>query len=165
MASCSGKPFVRSDSNVSSKCAASSACTSSFSEASRARPHSRCLTSFCQSGIGHLPKLAQSAEEFCAFLAQRRKLFLPGRRQPVASAPSAVAARFPASANPPALLHAVEHGVKSGKREAQCALGLFLDAAGHFIAVERALFENAENRQFRGAALDSCSNHKALPYI
>jgi hypothetical protein len=31
--------------------------------------------------------------------------------------------------------------------------------------VERTVFENAENRKFRGAAFDSCSNHRALPYI
>src|SRR5258708_36376303 len=149
MAASSGRPFVRSDPYDSSSCAASSACASSFSAASRVSRERRWRTSSCQSGMAHLPKLAQSLEEFCPFLAQRRKLFLPGRRQPVAAAAPAVVARFPASANPPALLHAVRHGVKSGKREAQSALCLFLDAAGHFIAVERALFENAENRQVR----------------
>src|SRR2546429_1829735 len=35
-----------------------------------------------------------------------------------------------------------------------------LDAARHFVAVERAVFENAENRKFRGAAFDSCSDHR-----
>jgi len=48
---------------------------------------------------------------------------------------------------------------------AALAFGLLLDAARHFVAVERAVFENAEDREFGGATLDSTSNHRALPYI
>src|SRR5258708_40187984 len=115
--------------------------------------------------MGHLGQSLQRTKEFRPFLAERRKLLLPCGSQPVASALAAVAACFPASANPAALLHAVEHGIQGREREAQSSLGLCLDTPRHFIAVKRTFLENAEDREFRGAALDSTSNHRALPYI
>src|SRR5260370_32205443 len=72
MAACSGKPFVRSDSYDSSRCAASSACTSSVSAESRARPERRWRTSSCQSGMGHLLEPPQCSEQFRALRRLKR---------------------------------------------------------------------------------------------
>src|SRR5258708_11922486 len=165
MAACSGKPFVRSDSYDSSRCAASSACTSSVSAESRARPERRWRTSSCQSGMGHLLEPPQCSEQFRPFLAERRKLFLPGGSEAIAAAAAAIVAGFPIAANPAALLHAVQHGIQGGEGEVQRAFGLPLDAARHLIAVQRTIFKNNENRKFRGAALDSSPDHRLLPYM
>src|SRR5437879_7820627 len=116
--------------------------TSARSCGSSASPSSWLRTSASQSGMGRLPEPPQSLEELRPFLAKRRKLFLSGGSKAIAAAAAAAIAGFPTTANPAALFHAVEHGVKGGKGEAQSSLGLFLDAPRHFIPVERTFFEN-----------------------
>src|SRR5216684_857585 len=90
---------------------------------------------------------------------------LPSRCEAVAAAAAAVRARFPSAANPALLLHAVEHGVERRQREAQRAVRLLFDAPRQLVAVQRAVLENTEYRQFGGAPLDSGTNHSVPPYI
>src|SRR6267154_3606094 len=165
IAACSDRPFVRSDSYKSSRCAASSTWTSSFSADSNARPERRWLTSLCQSAMGHLRQPAQSVEQLRPFLPNRGQLFLPLGGQAITTAAPAIAAGFPGATNPASLLQAVQHGVERREGESQRAFGLLLDAPRQLIAVKRRLFQNAENGQFRRASFDSRSNHSALPYI
>src|SRR5207253_3852440 len=139
--------------------------TSARSCDSSASPSSWLRTSACQSGMGHLLEPPQSLEEFRPFLAERRYLFLSCGSEAITAAAAAVITGFPTAANPAALLHAVEHGIQGGEREAQRAFGLPLDAASHLITVERAVFQNAENGKLCGTAFDSCANHRLPPYM
>src|SRR5204863_9161537 len=111
----------------------------------------------------HLGQAVERTEKFRPFGAERRELLLAGGREAIATAAAAVRAGFPGAANPGALLHAVQHWVKSSEGETQRTLGLLLDAAGHLIAVQRAVLQNAENRQFRSSLLDASANHSLLP--
>src|SRR6266480_216033 len=145
-ASGSGTPSAQKASYDSSRCAASSAWTSSFWLESSLRPERRRRTSSCQSGMGHLREPLQGAEQFCPFALERRQLLLPRWSQPVAAAPSAVCAGLPRAANPALLLQAIEHRVKRRQREAQRPVGLLLDAPRQLIAVQRAVLKNAQDR-------------------
>src|SRR6516225_5605294 len=158
-----GKPSAQNTSYDSSKCAASSAWISSLSAASRVRPERRLRTSSCQLGISHLGEPLQRTEKFCPFAPERRQLLPTCRRQPVAALATPVAARFPRSTNPPLLLHAIKHGIKCRERKPQRSLGLLLDALRHFIPMHWPTFENAQNRKFRRATLDSRSDHFFSP--
>src|SRR6267154_527746 len=99
--------------------------------------------------MGSLGQMAQRIKELGPFGAERRKLFLSRGSKPIATAAAAIRTSFPGAANPATLLHAIEHGVKSGEAEAQRAFGLQFDAASQFIAMQGAVFENAEDGQFR----------------
>src|SRR5260370_38607359 len=122
-------------------------------------------TKASEAGIRHLAQARQRPEKLQPFLAERRKLLLPRRCEPVATPPAAVAAGFPCATNPAALFHAVEQRVERGQRKTQRALGLPFDAPGHFIAVQRTLSENAEDGKFGRAALHSMTDHRSLPYM
>src|SRR5215472_6045107 len=160
-----GKPSAQNTTYDSSKCAASSAWISSLSAVSKVRPERCWRTSSCQLGINHLGEPLQSTEKFCPFAPERRQLLPPCWGQPVAALPPPVATRFPRSTNPPLLLHAIKHGIKCCERKPQRSLGLQLDAPRHFIPMHWPTFENAQNRKFRRAALDSRPDHSPLPYI
>src|SRR5207248_1301793 len=163
VASFSGKPSFWSASYDSSRWAASSSWTSSFSPASNARPERRRRTNSCQSGMSHLREPLQRAKKFRPFALERRELLLPCRCEPVAAPPAAIGAGFPGAANPALLLHAIEHGVKRRERETQCAVGLLLDAPCQLVTVQRGVLQNTENRQLRRASLDAGTNHSHLP--
>src|SRR6266851_3391653 len=115
--------------------------------------------------MGDLGKAAKSAEEFRPLRAERQEHFLARRCEPVAAAAAAVGAGFPGAANPAALLHAVEHWIQRGQAEAQRAFSLLFDAAGHLVTVQRTVFENAQDREFRGALLNAGADHGLLPYM
>src|SRR5215469_9235347 len=157
------KPSAQNASYDSSRCAASSAWISSLSAMSRARPERRWRTSSCQLGISHLGEPLQRTEKFCPFAPERRQLLPPCWGQPVAALAPPVVTRFPRPANPPSLLHAIEHGIKRRERKPQRSFGFLLDAPCHFIAMHRPAFENAQYRKFRRAALDSRPDHRRSP--
>src|SRR6266404_2953512 len=128
-------------------------------------PESLPETICCQSGIGHLGQTTQRSKQFRPFVTEWRKFFPSGGREPITAAATAVGAGFPTTANPATLLHAVEHGIQGGEAEAQRAFGLFLNAAGHFIAVKWPVFQDTENGEFGSALLDASADHKSLPYM
>src|SRR5438105_13953254 len=99
--------------------------------------------------MGHLGQAVERTEKFGPFGAERRELLFPGGSEAIAAAAAAIRAGFPGAANPGALLHAVQHWVKSSEGETQSALGLLFDAAGQFVTVQRAILQDAEDRQFR----------------
>src|SRR6202007_1816153 len=162
-ASFSGKPCLRNPSYDSSRCAASSAWTSSLSAESSARPESRRCTSLFQSGMGHLGQLLEGAEELRPLALQRRQLLLSRGRQAITASAAAVRAGFPCAPNPPLLLHSVEHRIERREGETQRTTGLLFDAARQLVAVQRAVLKDAEDRQFRRTALDSGSDHWLVP--
>src|ERR1700688_761619 len=130
-----------------------------------ARPASRCSTSWRQSRMGDLGEAAERAEEFRPFGAKRKQHFLTRGREAIAAAAAAICTGFPGAANPAALLHAVQHRVQGGEAEAERAFGLHFNAVGHFVAVQRTVFQYAEDGQFRGALLDASADHRLLPYM
>src|SRR5439155_21788309 len=115
-----------------------------------------------QLGIGDSGEAAKRGKEFGPFRAQGGDFFLSGGREAIATAATSVGAGLPGSANPTLPFHAIKHRVKSGEREAKRTFGVLFDAAGDFVAMERAGFEDAEDGEFGGAAFDARGDHDAL---
>src|SRR5579859_1038181 len=164
-ASSSVIPCRSISSQRSSRCAATSEITSALSPGSSTRPASRCSTSAPQSRMGHLGEAFQGAEEFGPFFADGRKLLLPLGSEAIATAAPPRMACLPRAADPAALFQPIKQRVERCQRESQRPLRLPLDAARHLIAVKRAVFQNAENRQFRRAAFNPWGNHEHSPYV
>src|SRR5579859_1204521 len=110
--------------------------------------------------MGHLGEALQGAEELGPFFADGRKLLLSFGSEAIATASPPRMACLPRAADPAALFQSIKQRVERCERESQRPLRLPLDAARHLIAVKRAVFQHAENRQFRRAALDSWTDHK-----
>src|SRR5437016_493854 len=115
--------------------------------------------------MGHLGQPAERREKFGPLGTERHELLLAGGREAIATAAAAIGADFPGATNPSALLHAVQHWIKSSEGETQRTLGLLLDAAGHLIAVQPAILQDAEDRQFRCSLFYAGANHSVLPYM
>src|SRR5579872_4125788 len=164
-ASSSVIPCLSISSQVSSRCSATSAITSALSFGSSARPASRCSTNALQSRTSHLREPPQCLEKLRPFPPNRRKLLLPFRGQSVAAPPAAPSAGFPSAAHPAALLQPVKQRIQRSQRESQRAVRLLLNPPRHLIPMQRPVFQHAQNRQFRCAALNAWRNHKASPYI
>src|SRR5215469_881523 len=125
----------------------------------------RSRTSRCQSGMGDSREAAQGGEQFRPFAAKRCKFFPSSEGEAVAATAASAGAGFPGAANPFLPFETVKHRVEGRQGEAQRTFGLLFNAAADFVAVECTVFENAEDSEFGGAALDDWGDHELLPYV